>query len=198
MEAVSLQVEEESIWKRWAKKIDKLSNQLTELRWDMWFQHTLFTWQWWMLVFACVISLGALLLLIDKKQSLRMAAYLGIIYILNKNLDDVATALDWYDYRMQLEPIIPTMLPVNLFFIPMGLTLVYQFFSSWKKFLIALGVFSAGVSYVSLPLMKLAGIYMEKHWNAHLSMLSLVVMAVLAKLLIDRLSLFQSRIRLIE
>ncbi|WP_426446604.1 hypothetical protein ACP26L_22670 [Paenibacillus sp. S-38] len=180
------------------KKIDKLSNQLTELRWEIWFQHTLFTWQWWMLVFTCVLSLGALLLLVDKKQSVRMVAYLGIIYILNKNLDDLATALDWYDYRMQLEPIIPTMLPANLFFIPMGLTLVYHYFSSWKRFLIALGAFSFSVSYIALPLMKLAGIYMEKHWNAHLSMLSLLVMAVLAKLLIDRLSLFQSRIRLIE
>ncbi|MCZ8521224.1 MULTISPECIES: hypothetical protein [Paenibacillus] len=180
------------------KKIDKLSNQLTELRWDFWYQHTLFTWQWWMLALTCVFSLGALLLLIDKKQALRMTAYYGAIYLLNKNLDDLATAQDWYDYRMQLEPIIPTMLPANLFFIPMGLTLVYQYFSPWRKYLLALGAFSFALSYIALPLMKLAGIYMEKHWNSHLSMLSLVAMAALSKLLIDRLSRFQSRVRLIE
>lgn len=48
------------------------------------------------------------------------------LYIINKNLDDAATAMDWYDYRIQLEPIIPTMLPANLFIVPIGLSILYH------------------------------------------------------------------------
>jgi hypothetical protein len=168
------------------KRIDKLSNQLLDLRMEIWLKYTLFTWQWWMLL---IVSLGMLVLffiIIKKEKFLSAVAFFGLIYILNKNLDDVATALDWYDYRIQLEPIIPTMLPANLFLIPMGLSCVYSRYGKWKSFLIALCIFSAAVSYAALPLMKIVKIYLEKSWNAHWSFLSLVIMAILAKAITDK------------
>lgn len=171
------------------KKIDKLSNQLTDLRIELWTKYTLFTWQWWMLLIACIIMLVLFLKMIKKEHRLPSIAYLGIIYIINKNLDDVATAMNWYDYRMQLEPIIPTMLPANLFIIPIALTLIYDKYKKWKAFLIALVVVSAFISYIALPLMKFVNIYLEKAWNAHWSFISLVAMALLTKAVIDNVTL---------
>ncbi|WP_088104207.1 CBO0543 family protein [Halalkalibacter urbisdiaboli] len=168
------------------KEIDKISNQLTDLRWEIWTKHTLFTWQWWMLLGACFLMIILFFVLVKKEKLLPSIAFLGFIYILNKNLDDVATAMDWYDYRMQLEPIIPTMLPANLFIIPIGLSIIYHRFEEWKSFLIVSGFFSAFVSYLALPLMKIANIYLEKAWNAHWSFISLVVMSIISKLVVDR------------
>lgn len=173
------------------KKIDKVSNHLTDLRLEIWTKYTLFSWQWWMLLGISVAMVVLFFILLKKEKLLQSIAYLGIIYILNKNLDDVATALDWYDYRIQLEPIIPTMLPANLFIIPMALTIIYQRYENWRSFFIALGIFSGFVSYISLPLMKMVDIYLEKAWNAHWSSISLVVMAVISKLVIDRAELIQ-------
>jgi hypothetical protein len=148
--------------KELGKEIDKLTNQLTYLRMEIWTKYTLFTWQWWMLLIACIVMLVLFLKLVKKENRLPSIAYLGIIYIINKNLDDVATAMDWYDYRMQLEPIIPTMLPANLFIIPIGLTLIYDRYKKWRVYLIACVLFSAFISYMALPLMKLINIYVEK------------------------------------
>ncbi len=171
------------------KKIDKLTNQVTDLRIELWTNYTLFTWQWWVLLVACIIMLVLFFLFIKKERLLSSIAYLGIIYILNKNLDDVATAMDWYDYRMQLEPIIPTMLPANLFIIPIGLTLLYDRFKKWKSYLIALALVSAFISYVALPMMKTVDIYLEKSWNANWSFISLVLIAVISKTVIDKVKL---------
>ncbi|WP_205668646.1 hypothetical protein [Ammoniphilus sp. CFH 90114] len=168
------------------KKIDQLSNKVTELRIEIWTKYTLFSWQWWMLLAASVLIVVLFFIIVKKEKLLQSIAFLGVIYILNKNLDDVATALDWYDYRIQLEPIIPTMLPANLIIIPMGLSMIYQRFEKWKSFFIALAVFSGFVSFVSLPLMKWADIYLQKSWNAGFSFLSLLIMGTVSKLVIDR------------
>jgi hypothetical protein len=171
------------------RKIDKLSNQLTDLRIEIWTKHTLYTWQWWMLLVACIIMLILFFVFIKKEKLLPSIAYLGVIYIINKNLDDLATALDWYDYRMQLEPIIPTMLPANLFIIPILLTLIYDRCKNWKSFMISLTIVSAFISYIALPMMKVVSIYLEKAWNSNWSFLSLVLMAVISKAAIDKVKL---------
>jgi hypothetical protein len=174
------------------KQIDQLSNKLTALRLEIWIKYTLFTWQWWMLVLSCIGIIILFIVLIRKENLLRAFAYLGLVYIFNKNLDDLATALDWYDYRMQLEPIIPTMLPANLFIIPGLLTILYERYVKWKQYLIAIGAFGGFVSYLVLPLMKAVKIYMEKTWNGHLSFLSLILMAVASKFIVDAAVRLQS------
>ncbi|MGC5327049.1 hypothetical protein [Brevibacillus sp. SYSU BS000544] len=174
------------------KQIDAVSNQLTRLRVEFWADYTLFTWQWWMLVGVCIVMSILFITLLKKDKLLQSIAYFGVVFIINKYLDDLATALDWYDYRMQLNPIIPTMLTANLFAVPMAITLVYQRFVRWKWFLLALGAFSFFLAYISLPLMKLVGMYQEKVWNSHLSFASLVVIAVIAKLIIDRIEIAQN------
>jgi hypothetical protein len=168
------------------KKIDELSNQLLQLRLEIWTKHTLFTWQWWSFVAVCIISLVLFFVLINKKKYLQTLAFFGLVYIMNKNLDDVATALDWYDYRMQLEPIIPTFLPANLLVIPIGLSLIYQRYEKWTSFIIATLIFSALIAYAALPLAKIAEIYLIKSWSAHKSFASLLIIATIAKLIIDK------------
>lgn len=175
------------------KQIDELSNKVTSMRWEIWTQYTLFTWQWWMLVFLCIGIVVLFVVMIRKENLLKAFAYFGLVYIFNKNLDDLATAMDWYDYRMQLEPIIPTMLPANLFVIPGVLTILYIRSRSWKRYWIAAGGFSIFVSYVALPLMKVVKIYAEKAWNVHWSFISLVSIAVASKLIVDAAIRLQSR-----
>lgn len=153
----------------------------------------MFTWQWWLLVALCLLGTLAFVVLIDRRFLVMTVAYLGLIYLLNKNLDDWATAMDWYDYRMQLEPIIPTMLPANLFMVPIFMSLLYSRLRRWTSYLIGLCLFAAAVSYAALPLMKLAGIYLEKAWNPHLSLLTLILMGVLSKWIVDKLSKVQQR-----
>lgn len=168
------------------KKIDEVSNELLKLRWELWTEHVVYTWKWWLLVLACILFSVLIVIFIKKEMILQSFAYYGLIYILNRNLDDVATALDWYDYRIQLEPIIPTMLPANLFAIPITLTLIYQKCPRWKDFLLILALISGGISFLALPMMKDFGFYLTKHWNAFYSFLSLVVMATLSKFIIDK------------
>lgn len=174
------------------KKIDEVSNHLTDLRWEIWLKHSLFTWQWWMLLGMCIIISVLFIIFIKKEKLVQAIAYFGIIFILNKYIDEVATVLDWYDYRIQLQPgIISSMTPANLFIIPMSLSLIYQRFPRWKSFLISLGFFSVCTSYIALPFLKMVDIYLEKTWNANWSFISLILMAVISKFIIDRTELIQ-------
>lgn len=173
------------------KKIDEVSNHLTKLRWEIWTEHVVFTWKWWLLVFICILFLVLFVVFIKKEMIFQSFSYYGLIYILNRNLDDIATAKDWYDYRIQLEPIISTMLPANLFAVPITLTLIYQKCPRWKDFLLILALISGGIAFLALPMMKDFGFYLTKDWNAFYSFLSLVAMASLSKLTIDQIKKVQ-------
>ncbi|CAM4487553.1 hypothetical protein [Paenibacillus tarimensis] len=179
--------------KEMGKEIDRLSNELTRQRWEFWHMYTLFSWQWWSLVALCLLCVVALVLLLKRDKLVQAAAYYGVIYLINKNVDDWATAMDWYDYRMQLEPIIPTMLPANLFAIPTILTLLYYRLPGWKGFALALAAASAVISYIMLPFMEWAQIYVTGKWNAHSSFISLFIMGSLAKWVVDMLQKLQDR-----
>lgn len=174
-------------------EIDRVSNYLTDLRWELWFKYTLFTWQWWSLVLMSIISAVLYFRFIRKDKILSSFVYFGIIFILNKYLDGLATVRDWYDYRVQIEPAIPTMIAANLFVIPMGLSFIYQRYEKWKPFLIALVICSAFVSYVALPLMEMAHIYLPKAWKYSYSFIALILMGVLAKAAVDRAAWVQSQ-----
>lgn len=177
------------------KKIDEVSNHLTQLRIEIWTKYTLFTWVWWTLLIGCIIFAILFFILIDKKKYMQSVAYFGIVYILNRNLDDIATVADWYDYRMQLEPTIPTNIPANLFIIPVSLTIIYQRYDKWKGFIIASALYSATISYVILPLMEVLKIYKLKVWNSTLSFISLIAIGALSKLLVDKIKLIQEKAR---
>jgi hypothetical protein len=177
------------------KEIDKLSNKLTALRWELWTEHVVFTWKWWMLVFLCILFSVIFVLFIRKDNLLQNICYFGIVYVINRNFDDIATVYDWYDYRIQLEPLIPTMLPANLFIIPISLTLIYQKFITWKEFLIALLLYAGFISFIALPMMRDFGFYLIKNWNGFYSLLSLLVIASLTKMLVDLLVKLQLKRR---
>ena len=130
---------------------------------------------------------------IRKDKLLQTISYFGIIYIINRNFDDLATVKDWYDYRIQLEPLIPTMLPANLFIIPISLTLIYQKYTNWKEFMIVLLLLSGFISFIALPMMRDFGFYLTKNWNAFYSVLSLLFMATLSKVVVDQLKKIQDR-----
>jgi hypothetical protein len=44
------------------KRIDEVSNQLVQLRKEIWVKYTLFTWQWWMFaaIFSALVACAAL------------------------------------------------------------------------------------------------------------------------------------------
>jgi hypothetical protein len=176
------------------KKIDKLSNQLTDLRLDIYMEYV-FTWKWWILVMICIIFPIIFFILVRKDRYLQAIAYFGTVYIINKNMDDIATALDWYDYRIQLEPIIGAMLPANLFAIPISLTLIYQYFSKWKFFILAVAIYAASVAFIALPIFKEIGMYLPKDWTLYYSFLSLVVISSLSKFIIDKVKAVQEKAR---
>lgn len=175
------------------KKIDEVSNYLVQLRLEIWRKYTFLTWQWWVFVAICITCVILFFIFVDKKKYLQVIAYMGVLYILNRNLDDIATALDWYDYRMQLEPIIPTFLPANLFVVPIVYSLIYQRYEKWGAYIIGTVAFSAFIAYITLPSAKLFKIYVEKLWNVHISFVSLLIMAILSKLLIDKAKVLTER-----
>ncbi|GAA3333911.1 hypothetical protein GCM10020331_099820 [Ectobacillus funiculus] len=122
-------------------------------------------------------------------------AYFGIIFILNKYIDEIATALDWYDYRIQVQPgIIPSMLVANLFHYSNGIKYHLSAIFKMETFLIALGLFfDFFTSYIALFFSQNSGhLFRKKAWNAHWSCISLVVMGVIAKIVIDRVVLIQA------
>jgi hypothetical protein len=126
---------------------------------------------------------------------LQTFAYFGVVYILNRSFDDYATVFDLYDYRMQLDPLIPTFLPANLFVIPMGLSIIYQRYERWSSFIVSIAIFSAFIAYAALPLARITHIYLIKSWSAHLSFICLITIAVIAKLVIDKAKMLSEKYR---
>lgn len=155
------------------------------LQHELWFHHSLFSWQWWMLIGICAVTVILFIVLVQRDRLMEAIAYYATITLLNHYLYLAASAFNWYSYPIQVIPYVQAMETLNLIVIPMVLTLLYQHFAKWGAYITGTILFSALTAYIALPLMRTFHIYAPKQWNAHLSFISLLLLAAVAKAFVD-------------
>ncbi|MBA1334925.1 MAG: hypothetical protein HPY66_0546 [Firmicutes bacterium] len=80
-------------------------------------------------------------------------------------LDEVGCQLNLWEYRFDLEPLFPRLIPMNFTMLPVWYMLIYQYFTKWKPFITANIVSAAIFTFIGEPLFVMLGIYELIKWK---------------------------------
>lgn len=169
-------------------EINKAKEKLYHLSIDHWFQHDLFSPNWWILFFATIIPYFIWWRLVDKNRFFEIFSYGMVCATISMLLDIIGTELMLWSYPDKLIPIITPLIPANLVVIPITAMLVYQHFSNWHKFLVATLGWSILFSYIIEPLFMLRKMFiLGEHWSHTKSFVGFIILGIMLKTLFEKI-----------
>jgi len=166
-------------------EILKVRSHLHELQYEHWRQHELYTWQWWTFVGMLIIPWIIWWRLVDKTRTAIILCYGLYLMCVVTAMDSLGAGLELWAYPITLIPVIPVAIALNCGMIPVAHMLIYQYFPSWKSFLVAELIISILGAFVAEHLAERVGIYLVLHWYHTWSFPIYMMKAVVGKWLIE-------------
>jgi hypothetical protein len=148
------------IFNHYFEREDKLHSEKIQL----WMDHSLFTWQWWLGVVLLFLPI-ILWLLFRKRGSTDRLLYAGFfVSIISSFLDSIGDFSHLWEYNYEVFPFTTYYLPWSLSALPVSVMFVLQIRPKFNPFLKGI-IFSAVCSFVILPIFKVMGIYDPVKWK---------------------------------
>lgn len=167
--------------------IRHLEEVLTMLKIHYWLHHDLFSFPWWVLLVTFVVPWVLWWKLVDKSRIVIILVFGLFMSILISLLDEIGTSFGLWSYPTQLIRILPRLYPVDFSFLPVAHMLLFQYFSKWQSYLIAVAITGAVFSFLGEPLFVRLDIYELNHWKYSYSFPIYIAKAIPVKWLVELL-----------
>jgi hypothetical protein len=145
---------------------------------------TLFTLQWWLLLFALCIPWVVWWIFVDKSRLGEILSFGLLISLIATTLDEVGSAFGIWSYNYRLAPLCVNLKSTNISILPVLYMFTYQFFYQWKPFIIASVLLAIFLSFVGEPFLIWTNIYKMFNWKYIYSFPIYIALALLTKTLI--------------
>ncbi len=141
-------------------KVDKANSDIV----DIWIDHILFTFSWWISLFLLVVP-WILWLKYRKKKSTTRLLTAGIwVAFIATWLNYIGVTLGLWRYNVKLIPVIPDFLPWDFSLLPVTVMLFIQYKPKTKPFIKAI-LFASLVSFIGEPLFKWLDFFEYPGWH---------------------------------
>jgi hypothetical protein len=146
--------------------IEKAYNKVQDLSYKYWLHESLYSFNWWFMVILTIFIWVIWFKFVKKSELIEIILGGCMISLVTLLLDLIGVNLNLWNYpTLMISNFYPTLLPVDVVVIPVTYMFMYQFFKSWKIFIIASVVVSAGYSFIAEPIFHAMDIYRLKHWQ---------------------------------
>ncbi|OEH87040.1 hypothetical protein BHU72_00835 [Desulfuribacillus stibiiarsenatis] len=163
-----------------------------EMKWQLWvvsLNHWYFDdirkWTWWLSLAFTVVPLYIWWKVVDKKRLLEIVIIGLLANITSSFLDIVGSEAVLWGYPDRLFPNLPRVLPVDFTVIPVTYMLIYQYFPTWKHYIIAIVSMSLLFSFVAEPILVAIGLYEIYYWEYIYSFPIYIAMGIVIRWLTD-------------
>jgi hypothetical protein len=147
------------------EKAYEMSDQANDYILQVWLDHIVFSWQWWVQLSLTVFPWVIWILLRKKKSSDRLL-YAGLFSMITASwLDTFGVALGLWSYKWEVIPIIPSFVPWNLSLLPVALMFALQLNPLKLNRYFKGVVFSAISSFLVEPFFVWIDFYHPERWN---------------------------------
>jgi len=168
--------------------IEKAYNLIEKANGDIfniWINHVLFTWQWWLALTLAVIPWVFWILFRKKESTYRLlcAGFFVVIFALIS--DFVGVTLGAWHYFYEVSPFLPAFQPWDLTLLPVSVMFMLQYKPNSNPYLKAV-VFAGITAFIAEPLAQWVGFYEPKHWEHIYSFLVLTVIYLIAHYINNR------------
>ena len=148
----------------WQRQIE-LRKMLRDVSIDFWLKTNVFSLVWWLELILVFLLWFFWWKRVDKTRLLEIAFYGLMVAITATVIDLIGTESVLWGYPNMLVPLMPPLFVVNFSLLPVIYMLVYQYFSSWKSFVIATLIISFIFAYGLEPLAIWLDIYEMNNWK---------------------------------
>ncbi|WP_409293336.1 CBO0543 family protein [Peribacillus sp. SCS-37] len=163
--------------------IHRLRVQLNDTAMDHWLRDDVFSLNWWILAASVILPLFCWWKLADKRRLEEILVYGLLCALCSTLLDTTGVNMVLWSYPDLLFPMLPILVPADLVVIPILGMLCYQYFISWKAYLIASAVLAGVFSFIFEPLFIQLGMFRIYHWKHIYAFLGFVLIFMINKLL---------------
>ncbi len=132
---------------------------------DYWLEENLFTLGWWFLIISTITLLGIWLLMLDKKNIMEILTYGLMLALTTYVLDCIGSSFMLWEYPNKILPVMPPIIEIHTVHLPISYMLIYQYFTRWKPFIIALTIVSFVFAFILEPITEWLNIYEMYKWK---------------------------------
>jgi predicted neutral ceramidase superfamily lipid hydrolase len=132
-------------------KVNKLQQEAFRLDIQGWFKNELFTLEWWVIVALFIVPWMLWFKFADKNKMLEALLFGTFVMISTSYLDSIGMEFEFWVYPTKLLPIAPRAIPFDISMVPVAFMFLYQYFETWKSYIIALIVISTLIAFVGEP-----------------------------------------------
>lgn len=168
------------------EKYIRTQEKLTELRIDYFFEHVLFSYQWWLLIIFTIVPWLIWWKLVDRRRLKAILACGLMIALLAIILDDIGLTMSLWAYPYQTFFVTSRMNSVDMAILPVFYMLIYQYFTKWPHYTAVVLLFAFFAAYIAGPLFDALGMYIKLKWEYFYSVPVYFLIGVLAKWIIDK------------
>ncbi|WP_174615965.1 CBO0543 family protein [Virgibacillus ihumii] len=150
-----------------------------EEKFQIWLDHILFTWRWWLGI-AIILACLWICYYLSRNESGNRLLFVGFFTALvAAGLDLIGVFFGLWEYRYEVFPSIDTYLPWDLLVVPTLVMVLIRFKPQVNPLVKAL-VLGAVTSFIGLPFLNWLGLYELLNWNYIYSFPIQVVIYLLA------------------
>lgn len=175
------------------EEIREVHKHLVDMRMEYWLHDNLFTFQWWLLLVVLFVPWLIWWKFVDKTKVKEILLFGTILMIFVIMLDDIGVELQLWSYPYQLFSLLPRLISIDQGIIIVFHMLLYQYFPSWKKFIIANIIMAIIFTYIFEPITVWIGIYELDNWRYTYSLPIYVIKAAIVKGIVDEFIVKQSK-----
>ena len=146
-----------------------------------WANETVFTLKWWLLVALSMLPPIIWWKLVDRKRLFEIMTYGLLVAVISGLFDAIGVEGDLWEYKYQIIPLLDVFLVYDISVMPITYMLMYQYFKSWKSFIIAHLVLAFVFAFVAEPFLVWLDVYQMYNWKHIYSFPIYFLMAIVLK-----------------
>lgn len=165
-----------------------LEDKLYLLELNDWLKNEFLTWEWWILVGFLVVPWVIWAKLVKRDMILEILLFGTIIIITTTLLDVVGLQYRFWDYPIAFLPIIPRAFPFDFSMIPVAYMLLYQYFRTWKFFIIAQIIMALTYALIGEPFCEWVELVYYLEWKYSYSFIYYIIVGIGTRALLLKLA----------
>jgi hypothetical protein len=166
----------------------ELITALVQINIDRFYQYGGFsTPQWWLLLAMFTVPWLIWMKVVDKQRKLEIIVVGLLVALATKLLDLVGYNLKFWDYPIQMIPLVPEAFAFDLSMIPVAYMLLHQYFKTWKSYCMGLICMSLVYAFIGEPFCNWIMVIVYIKWKYVYSALYYIVIGIIVRMTVEKL-----------
>ncbi len=165
----------------------EIQKHLTSIHIEEWLREDVLHFKWWLLLGLILAALLVWWNMLDKSRLHETLLYAALTTIVSLGICEYGEELTLWDYPADIIPIFSPLTSINLIGLSLLYSLVYQYFNTWKSFIVASVIVTSVSCFIIEPLLVWGGLYQLLKWKHYYSLpvyfaASLCIRAITSKI----------------